>query len=536
MEYKPKQDGTPNRDRLLNDILKEYGDQPAAKQPVKPAAPQPDAARTARPAASGAHSAASRTAAVPKQPSSNPPAGDSLIDSDMEYVFAQRRKAPPKPDAGKQPAAVRAERTMEQTAPFTAPDATSRMQATAMRSRLEQDLEGESQVSNIPEELTGKKKKRRKKHRGLFTLVMVLVVLLISICASAVIIVYGRDMLGIDSNTTTVIVNIPQGADTAEIADILQKEGIIERPRFFVFFAGLGNKDANFRSGDHELRADMAYETLISELTSEPLDDSEAVTLTFPEGTTLYDAAVLLEENNVCQAEEFLEHFNNDANYGYRYEEYLPSLQSDKFYRMEGYFFPDTYTFYQDMDLDLICQKILKNFDSHITDEYYDRMQALNLSLDETITLASMIQAEAGSVEQMKTISSVFWNRLNNPTEYPLLQSDPTKNYVEEVIKPHIDSYNTTIFEAYDTYTSSGLPPGAICNPGADAIEAALYPESTDYYYFYSNMDTKQTYFAKTLKEHEANEAKVKQEQADAAEKAKQAEQAAQEGEGEGAE
>ena len=95
MEYKPKQDGTPNRDRLLNDILKEYGDQPAAKQPVKPAAPQPDAARTARPAASGAHSAASRTAAVPKQPSSNPPAGDSLIDSDMEYVFAQRRKAPP---------------------------------------------------------------------------------------------------------------------------------------------------------------------------------------------------------------------------------------------------------------------------------------------------------------------------------------------------------------------------------------------------------------------------------------------------------
>ena len=112
MEYKPKQDGTPNRDRLLNDILKEYGDQPAAKQPVKPAAPQPDAALTARPAASGAHSAASRTAAVPKQPSSNPPAGDSLIDSDMEYVFAQRRKAPPKPDAGKQPAAVRAERTM----------------------------------------------------------------------------------------------------------------------------------------------------------------------------------------------------------------------------------------------------------------------------------------------------------------------------------------------------------------------------------------------------------------------------------------
>ena len=126
-------------------------------------------------------------------------------------------------------------------------------------------------------------------------------------------------------------------------------------------------------------------------------------------------------------------------------------------------------------------------------------------------------------------------NRCDGITGLPV-KTCLEKNYVEEVIKPHIDSYNTTIFEAYDTYTSSGLPPGAICNPGADAIEAALYPESTDYYYFYSNMDTKQTYFAKTLKEHEANEAKVKQEQADAAEKAKQAEQAAQEGEGEGAE
>ena len=144
-------------------------------------------------------------------------------------------------------------------------------------------------------------------------------------------------------------------------------------------------------------------------------------------------------------------------------------------------------------------------------------MDALHISLDQTITLASMIQAEAGNTEQMATISSVFWNRLNNATEYPLLQSDPTTKYVEEVIKPHSESYNQDLYTSYDTYQCTGLPAGPICNPGSEAIHAALYPDNTNYYFFYSNIDTKETYFAETLQEHEANQQKVQEQQEAAA-------------------
>lgn len=349
-----------------------------------------------------------------------------------------------------------------------------------------------------------KKKKKRKGMRALRSIILTVFILGISIFLAYLIITYGRDVLGINNDNTTKIVTIPQGADTVEIAELLEDEGIIEYSKLFTTFAGFSGKDIYFTAGDHELRPDMAYDTIFENLASPSLGSEDVVDIAFPEGINLVEAAELLEEQGVCNADEFIDYFNNDSKFGLAYEEYLPSFTSDKFYSMEGYMFPDTYQFYIGMDVDLVCQKILKNFNSKITERDYARMEELGISLDETIILASMIQHEAGSLDQMSRISSVFWNRLNNPDTYPKLQSDPTGNYVEEVIKPHIDVYNEKMFDAYDTYICSGLPAGAICNPGYDAIQAALYPADTDYFYFYSNLNTKETYFSRTLQEHEA--------------------------------
>ena len=105
----------------------------------------------------------------------------------------------------------------------------------------------------------------------------------------------------------------------------------------------------------------------------------------------------------------------------------------------------------------------------------------------------------------MKRVASVFRNRLADPDNYPLLQSDPTRKYVEEVIKPNIEFPSKEMFKAYNTYEGAGLPPGPICNPGLDAINAVLYPADTDYYYFCANVDTGEVYYARTNDEHEAN-------------------------------
>ncbi len=375
-----------------------------------------------------------------------------------------------------------------------------------------------------------KKKRRHKTHRSARVygvLIMLTLIFVISITLAIGIIEIGKDMLGIDGTETLIVFNIPEGATTTSIADSLAQNGIIRIPKAFVYFSRLSDADSKYIAGDHEVSSSMAYETIINELTGTAMSSNvEVVDVMFPEGCTLVQAAEKLQEMEVCDGQKFLFYFNQ-GNLGYKFEEYLPQNNSSlKFMKMEGYLFPDTYTFYKDMEPDSVCQKIYVNFDSKMTQEMYDRIEELDTTLDEVITLASMVQAEAADVEDMTKIASVFWNRLNNPEEFGgRLQSDPTKKYVEQTIKPNIDLSNQQMYDAYDTYVCKGLPAGAINNPGIAAINAVLWPAKTRYFYFYANIDTGKTYFAKTLEEHNENIEKVKQEQEEAAAAAAAAEE-----------
>ncbi len=361
------------------------------------------------------------------------------------------------------------------------------------------------------------KKKKKKKQRNRLPGVLILTTLIfaVSICLSLVIIAYGKDMLGIGKDETTHLLVIPEGATTEEISLMLEADGIIKSPEFFQLFSRLSGKEDAYIAGEHFVRPNMAYETLIQELTTIEDVKKESVEVTFPEGITLYDAAYILEENGVCDAEEFIFYFNS-GNLGFEFEDRITATSALKFCRMEGYLFPDTYYFYVGMDPEQVCQKIYLNFDNKMTDERYAKMEQLGLSLDELVTFASIVQKEAATVDTMTMVASVFWNRLNNSDIFPLLQSDPTTNYVENVIKPHMEVYNQAMIESYDTYIGQGLPPGAICNPGTDAIDAVLEAFQSEYFYFIANINTGQTLFGKTLEEHEANQAVINQQIADA--------------------
>lgn len=372
------------------------------------------------------------------------------------------------------------------------------------------DSEKTNQKRNSLKEPKRERKKRKKSNHALKLTVLLLVIVAISVSLSAVIISFGRDMLGVGRSSETIVVTVEDGATVTDIANMLESEGIIKNPKFFRLFSKISKTDSAFIAGEHEVRGDMAYETIIEALTSDAISDENSVSVTFIEGTTIPEAAEALEIEGVCDADEFIEAFNSADNYGYEYENHMPTFSNNnKFYKMEGYLFPDTYTFYKDMSPDLVCQKILKNFDSKITQDMYSQMESEDLSLDEVIILASMVQKEAGTAEDMPLVASVFLNRLDNSGTYPKLQSDATSSYVEDTIKPHIDEIDQDVFDAYDTYTCTGLPAGAICNPGLDAIDAVLNPAKTDYYYFYSDMKTGETYFAEDYEEHLANIEKV---------------------------
>ncbi|MBP5362760.1 MAG: endolytic transglycosylase MltG [Ruminococcus sp.] len=368
---------------------------------------------------------------------------------------------------------------------------------------------------------TQHKKKHKKKKKQINRLPGVIIyttfIFGISIILSLVIISFGKDMLGIGKSDKTQLVVIPDGATTQEISVLLETEGIIKSPKAFQFFTKLRKDKSYYIAGQHFLRPNMAYEAIIDELTKIPTEEKgESIQITFTEGITLIEAAQILQDEGVCDSQDFIFYFNSGG-FGFEFEDQLPLDSTMKFERMEGYLFPDTYYFFKNSSPEEVCQKIYYNFNQKMTPERYQKMKECNLSLDQLVTFASIVQAEAPTKEEMIKVASVFWNRLEHSDEYPKLESDPTSNYANDVVRPNMEYFDEAFVSAYDTYKTTGLPSGAICNPGIDAIDAVLKHEPSEYYFFVANIYTKETYYSVTNEEHDEKVAMVNQQYAEMA-------------------
>ncbi len=328
-----------------------------------------------------------------------------------------------------------------------------------------------------------------------------------------------KDFTGMAKSSSQAEINIDDSMNIDEIADVLYENDIIEMPSLFkayLRFSESKNKK-DFLNGSYTLSANMSYSNIITALTTVKTY-TETVTVTIPEGLNAQQIGQLLEENLVCRADDFRKYYETKQN-KYDFEERIPE-NDNKFYYLEGYLFPDTYEFYVIEDLkknpdfdtmayaQLAADKMYKNFEAKITDEMYARMDELGFTLDEVITLASMVQKEGTSAENMSIISSVFQNRLEIIDEFPNLQSDATYTYINNFIKPQVpkgkEEEYIDIINAYDSYKCVGIPAGPICSPGMEAINAILYPADTEYYYFLASADGL-FYYAQTHEQHEKN-------------------------------
>lgn len=354
----------------------------------------------------------------------------------------------------------------------------------------------------------GGKKKRRKRERILNTsiitgLTLTIVIVSASIVLSTSAITLGMEYLGINKPNKEITFNIPSGSNNDEIADILIENNIIKNKQLFKIALRMKDQPTLF-PGDVTLSPSKSYPDIIEEL-SYMRDVRETVELTFKEGTNLLSVAKKLEKNGVCSKDDFLFTFNSN-NEDFAIDS-MVTRNVEALYAMEGFFFPDTYEFYLDDSAYNVTKIIRENFQSKFTDDMYARMREMDMDLSEIVTLASIVQSEAGSVEDMPIVASVFLNRLKDPDTFPNLQSDATANYIKKVVKKVETS--TALLErytnVYDTYICFGLPAGPVCDPGLDAIKAVLYPADTNYYYFCNNLETGESFFAETLEEHEEN-------------------------------
>lgn len=348
-------------------------------------------------------------------------------------------------------------------------------------------------------------KKKAKTVGGNFAVILFAFIILFTTLTSYISISGLNDILAINTSDVVIKVEIPEEPTYNDILDILHDNDLIKQKtlcNIFAKFRHYDDEDNKYLSGVYYLDRTMGIEGMLNKCMAAP-ESADTVTLGFPEGWTIKQIFEKLEKYDVCKTDRLYTALS-DVDYEFDFVRNL-TPEEERYQLLEGYIFPDTYDFYVDADANYVIRKFLSNFNDRWTDEYQARADKLGYSMDEIIIIASIIQKEAADSSQMKAVSSVIHNRLKNSVKFPTLGCDSTAIYVSNYVKPVVGgSRGNYYLSKYDTAANRGLPPGPICNPGIDAIEAALYPSDTNYYYFLHDNSGK-IYMAKTQKEHESN-------------------------------
>lgn len=295
------------------------------------------------------------------------------------------------------------------------------------------------------------------------------------------------------SSKKEIIVEIPNGATLTGVADILKENKLIKNKVLFKVVEKVKPNKNGVKAGTYLLSQSYSNSKILSILTDGKVhNDGEKVTI--PEGLTYKEVIKTLTDNKLGNAEEYEKLINDPKEF---YNDFSFLKQSD-IKSIEGFLYPETYYFNREGSEKEILSAMLKRFEKVYTDKFKEKQKEMDLTLQEVINLASIIEKEAVLDEDRPMIASVFYNRLKIGMP---LQSDATIQYAFDKRKERVMYKDLKIDSPYNSYLNKGLPPTPICNPGVKSIEAALYPSDTEYLYFVATMGGKNNY-SKTYKEH----------------------------------
>ena len=328
----------------------------------------------------------------------------------------------------------------------------------------------------------------------------------------------------VDRNDATPIeVTIPASSSASSIARILygacgyEKDGLISSTAAFKVYVDFVGKANSLKAGTYVLSKNMSIKQIVEEL-CEGNAPKATVKFTIPEGYTIDGIAKVLMEKGLITSESQLYDATKSGsafmNFAFIADAAATQNANARAYMMEGYLFPDTYEVYADASVETILIKMLNRFNEVYSEEYITRAQQLGMTMDQVITLASLIEREAAAPNDFSKVSAVFHNRM---TQDMPLQSCASLSYALGVTKYVFNATEQQTDSLYNTYKYNGLPVGPVCNPGKAAIEAALHPNEEfvkDGYLYFCNQnpaETSELVFAKTYEEHEKNVEKFQQ-------------------------
>lgn len=339
------------------------------------------------------------------------------------------------------------------------------------------------------------------------TVIWLCIIVFIGASLGRTIWVCAADLLALGKTGQQVTVTVEATDELSDIAEKLQKAGMIKYPQLFELFAKLTGKGEGILEGAITFSETMVYDynALINAMSYRG-GSSVTVEVMIPEGYNCAQIFELLDEKGVCDASALEQYAANGELESYWF---LDGVERGHKYCLEGFLFPDTYEFYLDDEPRRVIEKFLNDFEYRFTDRMIDKFVALNqktkLNLDirQVVTMASIIEKEKASALEGYTIGSVFYNRLTHSASYPFLNSDATIRYATEYYsKGELNTDAQINASPYNTYTQTGLPAGPIANPGLASLDAALDPEETGYYYFIYDKEAGVHRFSKTLAEH----------------------------------
>ncbi|MCR4662266.1 MAG: endolytic transglycosylase MltG [Endomicrobiaceae bacterium] len=275
-----------------------------------------------------------------------------------------------------------------------------------------------------------------------------------------------------------VEVFIPKGSSPHKISRILKDSEVISSKELFVFLIKFYGYSTKLQAGLYDFNTKDSLNTIIEKIKN---GESKNIKITIPEGFNIKQTAKILSENNICDEQKFI------------------NLAEEQ--NMEGFLFPNTYFLLPQMSEQEVINIMHEDFNKFWTKEKQERLEQINKTEKEVIILASIVEKEAVADNERPIIAGVFLNRLSKGMR---LESCSTVLYAMGINKERLSFEDLKFESPYNTYKYKGLPPGPICNPGAKAIDAVLYPQITDSLYFVSKGNGTH-YFSSTFEQHVKN-------------------------------
>ena len=393
----------------------------------------------------------------------------------------------------------------------------------AVDNELSESAESADSLGSVPRRSrreTVKPVKKKKSHLKAFFISLLIFLVLISAGGYFGYQYVQSSLLPVDANSKEyVTVQIPEGSNVQEIGSTLEHSGVIKHGVIFAFYAKYKNY-SDLKAGYYNLQKSMSTEDIIKELqkggTPEPQEPSLA-DLTIPEGYTIDQIAQAVgqlqgEFKEPLTAEAFLAKVQDDNFISQEVAKYpnllesLPTKESGARYRLEGYLFPATYSIKESTTIESLIDEMLAAMDKTLT-PHYSAIKSKNLTVNELLTIASLVEKEGAKTEDRKLIAGVFYNRLNLGMP---LQSNIAILYAQGKLGQNISladdaGIDTSINSPYNVYTKPGLMPGPVDSPSQDAIEASINQTKSENLYFVANVTDGKVYYAVTQEEHDRN-------------------------------